>query len=140
MICFILPINNRISNLVFIIFFWFSYKLIVFAENSERSYYLASTRRFNRYAKYTPYAPSRAFSHWRCINGRTECIAMHSRIIQEDIADSTRGRELVETKVRLARTALLSSISRISLIPNSMDAPVILMYYAILMCTNVHTH
>ena len=101
---------------------------------------MASTRRFNRYAKYTSYASSRAFSHWRCINGRTECIAMHSRIIQEDIADSTRGRELVETKVRLARTALLSSISRISLIPNSMDAPVILMYYAILMCTNVHTH
>lgn len=49
-----------------------------------------------------PYAPSRAFSHWRCINGRAECIAMHSRIIQEDIADSTRDRELVETKVRLA--------------------------------------
>ena len=44
-------------------------------------------------------AASHAFSHWRCINGRAECIAMHSRIIQEDIADSTRGRELVETKV-----------------------------------------
>lgn len=34
----------------------------------------------------------RAFSQWRCINDRAECIAMHSRIIQEDIADSTRGR------------------------------------------------
>lgn len=64
---------------------------------------------------------------------------MYSHIIQEDIADSTRGRELVETKVRLARIALLSSIGRISLIPNSMDAPVILMHYAILMCTNAHT-
>lgn len=63
---------------------------------------------------------------------------MHSRIIQEDIADSTRGRELVETKVRLARVALLSSIDRISLISNSTDAPVILMC-AILMCTDAHT-
>lgn len=71
-------------------------------------------------AKYTPYAP-RTFSHWRCINCRAECIAMHSRIIQEDIADSTRGRELVETKVWLARIAFLSSIDRISLIPNSME-------------------
>lgn len=57
--------------------------------------------------EYTPYASSRTFSHWRCINGRAECIAMHSHIIQEDIADSTKRRELVETKVRAHRTPVI---------------------------------
>jgi len=52
---------------------------------------------------------------------------MHSHVIQEDIADSTRSRELVESSPSARRA--LSSIGRISLIPNSMDASVILMYY-----------